>query len=158
MNAGERERARARERERERERRGRTPIAAGESPEGKSSTQPSKELLIRTGRCSYRVSASLLGPADPSFRALSGRLEFTVRRQKFNKDSLFKPPGRCGANVAHVREFDQDSLLCRSGGRAPLEVKARARTLSHSHTHTRTHTHTHTLTHRAGVGGGSRWT
>jgi len=31
---------------------------------------------------------SLLGPVDPSFRALSGRLEFTVRRHKFNKDSL----------------------------------------------------------------------
>ena len=26
---------------------------------------------------------------DPSFRALSGRLKFTVRRHKFNKDSLF---------------------------------------------------------------------
>jgi len=25
---------------------------------------------------------------DPSFRALSGRLKFTVRRHKFNKDSL----------------------------------------------------------------------
>ena len=30
----------------------------------------------------------LLGPVDPSFRALSGRLKFTVRRHKFNKDSL----------------------------------------------------------------------
>ena len=29
-----------------------------------------------------------LGPLDPSFRALSGHLEFTVRRDKFNKDSL----------------------------------------------------------------------
>jgi len=29
-----------------------------------------------------------LGPVDPSFRALSGRLEFAVRRHKFNKDSL----------------------------------------------------------------------
>ena len=28
----------------------------------------------------------LLGPADPSFRALFGRLKFTVRRHKFNKD------------------------------------------------------------------------
>ena len=27
------------------------------------------------------------GPVDPPFRALSGRLEFTVRRHKFNKDS-----------------------------------------------------------------------
>jgi len=31
---------------------------------------------------------SPLGPVDPSFRALSGRLKFTVRRHKFNKDSL----------------------------------------------------------------------
>jgi len=30
----------------------------------------------------------LLGPVVPSFRALSGRLKFTVRRHKFNKDSL----------------------------------------------------------------------
>jgi len=29
-----------------------------------------------------------LGPVDPSFRALSGRLKFTVRRHKFNKDSF----------------------------------------------------------------------
>ena len=28
----------------------------------------------------------LLGPVYPSFRALSGRLRFTVRRHKFNKD------------------------------------------------------------------------
>ena len=30
----------------------------------------------------------LLSRVDPSFRALSGQLMFTVRRQKFNKDSL----------------------------------------------------------------------
>ena len=34
----------------------------------------------------YRQSP--LGPVDPSFRALSGRLNFTVRQHKFNKDSL----------------------------------------------------------------------
>ena len=28
------------------------------------------------------------GPKDPSFRALSGRLKLTVRRHKFNEDSL----------------------------------------------------------------------
>ena len=37
---------------------------------------------------SHRVSSSLLGPVDSSFRAFSGRLKFTVRRHKFNKDSL----------------------------------------------------------------------
>ena len=31
---------------------------------------------------------SPLGPVDPSFRALSGRVEFLVRRHKFNKDIL----------------------------------------------------------------------
>ena len=36
----------------------------------------------------HRVSSSLLGPVVPSFRALHGRLKFTVRRHKFNKDSL----------------------------------------------------------------------
>ena len=36
----------------------------------------------------HRVSASLLSPVDPSFRALSGRIKFTVRRYKFDKDSL----------------------------------------------------------------------
>ena len=35
----------------------------------------------------HRESSSLLGPLDPSFRALSGRLKFAVRRHKFNKDS-----------------------------------------------------------------------
>ena len=38
--------------------------------------------------CLYRVSSSILGPVDPSFRVLSGRLKFTVRRQNFNEDSL----------------------------------------------------------------------
>ena len=35
----------------------------------------------------YRQSP--LGPADPSIRALSGRLKFTVRRHYFNEDYLF---------------------------------------------------------------------
>ena len=34
-------------------------------------------------------AASLLGPVYPLFRALSGRLKFTVRRHKFKQDSLF---------------------------------------------------------------------
>ena len=34
------------------------------------------------------VPPSLLGPVVPSFRALSGRLKFTIRRHKFNKDLL----------------------------------------------------------------------
>ena len=39
------------------------------------------------------VSSSLLGPVDPSLRALSGRLNFTARRHKLNKDSLFSGGG-----------------------------------------------------------------
>ena len=34
-----------------------------------------------------RVSSSLLGPVDPSFRALSGRIKLTVRRHEFDKES-----------------------------------------------------------------------
>ena len=44
------------------------------------------------------VSSSLLGPVDPSFRAPSGRLKFTVRRHKFNQDSL---PWGVGAPLPH---------------------------------------------------------
>ena len=36
----------------------------------------------------HRVSSSLSGPVDPSFRALSGRPKLTVRRHKFNQYSL----------------------------------------------------------------------
>ena len=36
----------------------------------------------------HRVSSSLLGPVVPSFRTISGRLAFTARRHKSNKDSL----------------------------------------------------------------------
>jgi len=38
-------------------------------------------------------SSSLLGAVVPSFRALSGRLKFTVQRHKFNKDSLSSASG-----------------------------------------------------------------
>jgi hypothetical protein len=35
-----------------------------------------------------RRSDGLLSPVDPSFRALSGRLKFTVRRHNFNEDDF----------------------------------------------------------------------
>ena len=41
-----------------------------------------------SARAALRVSPSLLGPVDPSIRALSGRLKCTVRRHKLNNDSL----------------------------------------------------------------------
>jgi len=36
---------------------------------------------------------SLLGPIVSSFQALAGRLKFTARRHKFNKDALFGDEG-----------------------------------------------------------------
>ena len=48
----------------------------------------------------HRVSSRLLGPVDPSLRALSGRLKFTVRRHKFNNDSLFI----CSSNELDARQ------------------------------------------------------
>ena len=54
-------------------------------------------LPVSQDRSTWRVVAyrfyivyrqSPLGPVDPSCRALSGRLKFTVRRHKFNKGSL----------------------------------------------------------------------
>ena len=50
----------------------------------------------------HRVSSSLLGPVAPSFRALSGRLTFTVRRHKFNKDS-HSAEGRCSVAVTRAQ-------------------------------------------------------
>ena len=38
----------------------------------------------------HRVSSSLLGPVDPSFRALSGCFKLTVRRHKSKKKSLLR--------------------------------------------------------------------
>ena len=61
--------------------------------------QSEREFRVEGGAFDYRFKSagktssgwllSLLGPVDPSFRALSGRLKFTVRRHKFNTDSLF---------------------------------------------------------------------
>ena len=43
------------------------------------------EVHLLMQRVLYRVSSSLSGLKDPSFRALSGRLKFKVRRHKFKK-------------------------------------------------------------------------
>ena len=40
------------------------------------------------------MCGALTARPDPSFRALSGRLKFTVRRHKFNRDSLFSRQAR----------------------------------------------------------------
>ena len=51
-------------------------------------------LLVDEMRA-MRVSISLLGSVGPSFQALSGHLQFTVPRHKFNTNSLSprKGPG-----------------------------------------------------------------
>ena len=59
--------------------------------------------------------SSLLGPADPSFRALSGRLKLTVRRHNFKTDSLsvYRAGAEGGARVDHGDrdEREQESEL-----------------------------------------------
>ena len=45
--------------------------------------------LLFSQRVDRPVRQSPLGPVDLSFRALSGRLKFTVRRHEFDKDSLY---------------------------------------------------------------------
>ena len=70
------------------------------------------DVYLFLTRVAYRFyivyRQSLLGPVDPSFRALSGRLKFTVRRHKFNKDSCSRRafrgpgPGPCKAFVKHI--------------------------------------------------------
>ena len=69
------------------------------------------------------VSSSLLGPVVPSFRALSGRLKFMVRRHKFIK---------VGPKVARVDRAGA------GGGAAPARAAHRAsrlppRTLPYAH-------------------------
>jgi len=59
------------------------------------------------------VSSSLLGPVVPSFRALSGRLDFTVRRHKFNKDSL--PRKDLVGREAEPRARDDQRVVEREG-------------------------------------------
>lgn len=40
--------------------------------------------LFGQSLCGVAYLTSLLGPADPSFRALSGHMNFTLRRRKVN--------------------------------------------------------------------------
>ena len=72
----------------------------------------------------HRVSSSLVGPVISSFRALSGRLKFPVRRHKFIQDSLpccmlcmdptpARNPSTCGALL-----FCRVSLHATIGGRS----------------------------------------
>ena len=53
---------------------------------------------------------SLLGPVDPSFRALSERLKFTIRRHQSNKDLLYAAGGARG-QVGRGRDLRARLLL-----------------------------------------------
>ena len=53
-----------------------------------------------------RFGQSPSGPVDPSFRALSGRLKFTVRRHKFNKGFLSSLP-----HSGLLADFSQVDML-----------------------------------------------
>ena len=56
-------------------------------------------------------STRLLGPVDPSFRALSERLKFTVRRHRFNKDSLHIIAARgCRHGCANLKSVPHAAL------------------------------------------------
>ena len=57
---------------------------------------------IRDGCVHHRCITSLLGPVEPSFGALSGRLKFTVRRHKFNKDSVRTAASIIAAITPHL--------------------------------------------------------
>ena len=48
------------------------------------------------------LGAYRLGPVDPSFGALSGRIKLTVRRHKFSKDSLFFGHWACRRGMGGV--------------------------------------------------------
>ena len=71
---------------------------------------------------------SPLGPVDPSFRALPGRLKFTVRRHKCNKDFLSAGGvGRVGQRqvAARHRQVFFFFLTLVTGPRRSLSLKLR---------------------------------
>ena len=69
------------------------------------------------------VSSSLLGPVDPSFRALSACHKVTVRHHQFNNDSLSLVPGSGAPRRAlgAVRR-PRRRLVPRHCGRARLRI------------------------------------
>ena len=65
-----------------------TPFEVTNTPENQS-TRSVNQAVKHSGNTRLY---SLLGLVDPSFRALSGRLKFTVRRHQSNKDCLLSSP------------------------------------------------------------------
>ena len=70
------------------------------------------------------ASALFRALSIPSFRALSGRLEFTVSRHEFNEDFLPAMTARCGVSVWGLGfEFGLWALgFCVSGVPLPLQA------------------------------------
>ena len=68
---------------------------------------------------------SHLGPVDPSFRALSGSLKFTVRRHKFNEDFLsaghLRGTGVVGGRVSRLLGLLGRACLLWGGSRISHE-------------------------------------
>ena len=64
----------------------------------------------------HRVSSGLLGPVNSSFRALPGRLKFTVRRHRFNQDclSLVDPETWGATRLVKLKSSSSSSLLLSS--------------------------------------------
>ena len=81
----------------------------------------------------HRVSSSLLGPEDPSFRALSGRLKSMVRRHKFLKDYFSLIVGGTPCYMAPELLYKNETIFVllprcvpqvAGFGRAPVQIKA----------------------------------
>ena len=73
------------------------------------SLQPCSDCIV------YRQSP--LGRVDPSFRALSGRLKFTVRRHTFNKDYL----STAGVRLEELQRENTAALRVSLPGRLPCQ-------------------------------------
>ena len=68
-----------------------------------------RDTHIKDGQSENRQSH--LRPVDPSLRALSERLDFTVRRDKFNKESLFIEARRLPQLVSPLRSEAGPAVL-----------------------------------------------
>jgi hypothetical protein len=98
------------------------------------------------------VSSSLLGPVGPSFRALSGRLKFTVRRHRFNEGSSSWNAGGVDPPGSHVArplrpKYRPPFHASDSGGQWVQCRGARRRVSPLTLTHSRSLSLSLTLTH-----------
>ena len=68
---------------------------------------------------------------DLSFRALSGRLKFTVQRHKFNKDSLLSEGEQVPTEIIRVDQMRPDSRSERFLPNSPRDRQGRSRRRHH---------------------------